>query len=134
MIGDSDFFIDLMHPRSARHEAAVTKARDLDKSGVRIAMTAVTRFELAAGVERFVKPDAEREKIKALLAAHTTYDLDGRAADLAGTIYGSLQLKGTVIGVADCLIAAIALASGEELLTRNRKEFGRIEGLTVISY
>ncbi len=83
MIGDSDFFTDLMHPRSAKHEAAVAKARDMDKSGVRIAMTAVTRFELAAGVERFVKPEEERERIKALLAAHATYDLAVRRTWLA---------------------------------------------------
>jgi len=134
MIGDTDFFIDLMHPRSAKHEAAVAKARELDTLGVRIAMTAVTRFELAAGVERFVKPDAERGRIKALLAAHSTYELDGNAADLAGSIYGSLQSKGITVGVADCLIAATALASGQELLTRNRKDFNRIEGLSVVSY
>ncbi len=31
MIGDTDFFIDLMHPRNAKHEAAVAKAREMDR-------------------------------------------------------------------------------------------------------
>jgi len=134
MIGDTDFFIDLMHPRSKKHGDAVAKAKELDALGIGIAMTALTRFELAAGVEMFVKPEIEREKVKALLGAHATYDLDGRAADLAGAIHGSLGAKGAAIGVADSLIAAIAMSNGEELLTRNVKEFGRIEGLSIISY
>ena len=134
MIGDTDFFIDLMHPGSKKHRDAVANVNELDGLGVRIAMTALTRFELAAGVEMFVRPDAEREKVKALLDAHATYDLDGRAADLAGAIYGSLRVKGLEIGVADSLIAAITMSNGEELLTRNSREFGRIEGLSIVSY
>ena len=50
MIGDTDFFVDLMRQRSAHHARAVAKIPELESRGIRIAMTAVTRFELASGI------------------------------------------------------------------------------------
>lgn len=134
MIGDTDFFIDLMHPGRTHHRAAVEKARELEGQGVRIVMTALTRFELFAGVMQFVEPMREREKVQRLIRAYPAYSLDGPAGDRAGTILGSLRVRGVTLGTADALIAAVALENREPLLTRNRKDFSRIEGLVVEVY
>ena len=134
MIGDTDFFIDLMHPRLTQHERAVKRAGDVEGRGLRIAMTAVTRFELFSGVAQFARPNEERARILGILGSFATYPVDGPAADEAGRIYGSLRARGNPIGVADALIAAIALLQREPLITRNRKEFGQVEGLQVETY
>lgn len=134
MIADTDFFIDLMRSKRQHHEAAVRKLAVLDAGGAKIGMTAVTRFELSSGIEQFVRPDEERNRVRRLVRAYPTYPLEGAAADWAGEIYGALRAKGTAIGVADALIAAMALAIGEPLLTRNLREFARVQGLQIEGY
>jgi tRNA(fMet)-specific endonuclease VapC len=134
MIADTDFFIDIMHAKRQFHEAAVRKLEDLETGGIKIGMTAVTRFELSSGIEQFVRPDEERNRVRRLVRAYPTYSLEGGVADRAGEIYGSLRAAGTSIGVADALIAATALATGETLVTRNRKDFARVQGLRIEGY
>ncbi len=134
MIGDTDFFIDLMHEGLDRHEAAVAKGRDLEARGVRIAMTAVTRFELAAGVARLLRPEAEERRTIELLRQVRTYALDGDSADRGGALFASLSVRGRPIGMADAMIAGIALTRGESVLTRNIREFRRVEGLPLATY
>ena len=134
MIGDTDFFLDLMQTRRAHHVAAVERARELESQGVRIVMTAITRFELSAGIAQFVEPAKEREKVRRLIRAYPTYALDGPAGDHAGAIHGTLRARGMALGTADSLIAAIALENREPLLTRNRKDFSRVQGLTIETY
>lgn len=134
MIGDTDFFIDLMHPQRPRHPAALRKTRELEARGIRIVMTAITRFELAVGVGLYAEGAAERERVLTLLREHATYALDGPAADRAGALQGELRERGLTLGVADALIAGIALEHEEELLTRNEKDFSRVDRLRTVSY
>lgn len=134
MIGDTDFFIDLMHAGRPRHADALARVEDLEARGVRMAMTAVTRFELAAGVEQYARPREEQERIQALLRTYPTYPVDGASADRAGRILGALRARGVSIGAADALIAGVVLERDESLLTRNRKDFSRVEGLRLETY
>ena len=50
-------------------------------------------------------------------------------AELAGRIAGDLERIGQQIGVADTMIAAIALDSGLELVTVNTSDFQRVQQL-----
>lgn len=52
-------------------------------------------------------------------------------AIVAGEIRDDLRRKGTPIGPYDVLIAAQALARDLTLVTRNTREFGRVDGLRV---
>ncbi len=134
MIGDTDFFIDLMRRRSAHHAKAVAKVRELEARGLRIAMTAMTRFELASGIMGSLEPAREREKVLRAVESFPAYPLDGPSADRAGALYGTLRGRGAGIGPADALIAGIALENGEPLLTRNLADFRRVEGLVLETY
>ncbi len=134
MIGDTDFFVDLMRRRSAYHTRAIAKVRAVEGRGARIAMTAVTRFELASGIAGSSQPGREREKVLRAIEAFPTYPLDGPSGDRAGRIHGALRARGKGIGAADALIAGIALENREPLLTRNLSEFRRIEGLALETY
>ena len=134
MIGDTDFFVDLMRQRSAYHARAVAKARELEGRGIRIAMTAVTRFELSSGIEGSVEPAREREKVLRAIGSFPAYPLDGPSGDRAGGIHGERRARGSGIGPADAMIAGIALENREPLVTRNLADFARIEGLVLDTY
>jgi predicted nucleic acid-binding protein len=134
VIGDTDFFIDLMRRRSLHHPAAVEKVRALEARGIRIAMTAVTRFELSAGVEGSTAPERERRKVLRTVESYPTFPLDGPSADRAGRIHGSLQSRGVRIPADDAMIAGIAIENRESVLTRDTIHFRRVEGLVVEPY
>ena len=56
-------------------------------------------------------------------------------ADVAyGQLRAQLEAAGTPIGGNDMLIAAHALASGCSVVTDNEREFGRVNGLTVLNW
>jgi len=56
---------------------------------------------------------------------------DDKATDFYGTQRAILEKAGTPIGQADLLIASIALANNLTVITRNQKEFIRVQGLKV---
>lgn len=58
-------------------------------------------------------------------------DFTREDARTAGEIRHTLRRLGTPIGPYDTLIAGQALARGLTLVTRNTREFGRVEGLRV---
>lgn len=58
-------------------------------------------------------------------------DFDGVAASSAAVVRATLEARGAPIGPYDTLIAGHALALGVPLVTRSRREFGRVEGLMV---
>jgi tRNA(fMet)-specific endonuclease VapC len=49
------------------------------------------------------------------------------AAEMAGRIWGDLERIGQAIGLADPMIAAIAVTHGLELVTGNTSDFQRIQ-------
>ena len=51
-----------------------------------------------------------------------------------GEIYRTLAARGQLIGTNDLWIAATALANGFGLVTNNRDEFSRVEGLVVETF
>jgi len=57
--------------------------------------------------------------------------LDDAAAERCGEIRAALSRQGTPIGPYDLQIAAIALSNGLTVVTANRAEFSRVEGLSV---
>jgi tRNA(fMet)-specific endonuclease VapC len=58
--------------------------------------------------------------------------LDREAAARAADIRQRLARGGVSIGMADSLIAGIALVNNLPLLTRNRKRFENVEGLRLV--
>lgn len=58
-------------------------------------------------------------------------DFDYKATIEYGLIRTELEKKGTPIGPLDTLIGAHALSLGLTIVTNNKKEFERIEGLKI---
>lgn len=133
-VGDTSYFIDLMHEDRPDHSAAHEVARTHVEEGRPLYMTAMTRFELFTGSERYTEPIEERSRIQGLLDRYESLPLAPESADRAGKIHGRLAADGRTIGAIDALIAGIALEHDQRLLTRNVDEFERVQGLKVETY
>ncbi len=84
-------------------------------------------LRLAAGTRR----DALLAALDRLVASIAIAPLDAKAAQAAARIRVDLADKGTPIGSIDTLIAGIAVSTGAVLVTRNTREFARIERLEI---
>ena len=80
-------------------------------------LSVVSRAEIWAGVR-----ESEREVIDTLFLSLTTYEIDARVADLAGTFLRRYARQPT-LELADALIAATAIAHDLALATYNLAHF-----------
>lgn len=123
-VADTDVLIDFL--RGA--EPAAARVAEALEAGAALATTTITRFELMAGA----RGKRQRAAVQALLAALPALPLDTGAADRAAEVRRELESRGEDIGMADSLIAGIVLTHGAQLLTRNRRHFERVPGLSVV--
>jgi predicted nucleic acid-binding protein len=120
-VADTDVLIDFLADRGASARVADELARGV------LHTTVISRFELLTGAR---SPEQQKQSLD-LLAAIPVLPLDEAAADQAASIRRRLDQSGYSIPMADCLIAGIVLYHGGELLTRNRRHFERIPGLSL---
>jgi tRNA(fMet)-specific endonuclease VapC len=118
-IADTDVLIDFFRGTGEAERISI----ELNTGG--LCITAVTAFELWAGA----KHPQQTALIEALLAAVTILPLNDSSARRAGDIHRELEQSGAPIGMADALIAGIALDHNAILITRNLKHYKRVPGL-----
>ncbi len=99
-----------------------------------VAIPSVVVYELEVGILKSANPEARREQLYTLLAFVTLLPLGDGEARTAARIRVDLEAKGFGIGPLDTLIAGIALHHGATLVTRNLREFERVEGLRVVNW
>ena len=93
------------------------------------ALTAISVFELYAGVEGKRRLD----QIETFIRDLTILPLDVIEAALAGKIFTQLKSKGHLIGNHDILIAAVCLANGLPLYTKNVIHFSKIKDIQILT-
>ena len=125
IVADTDVLIDFL---SGHEPGASRVAAELSSSS--LATTAVSRFELLAGA----MGSGTEASVRRLLDTVRTLPLEREAADRAAEVRRTLDRKGPGIGMADSLIAGIALVHDGALLTRNRKHFARVDGLRLAGF
>lgn len=130
MIFDTTFLIDIL--RNDQH--ALEKLEEITKSGEPQHITAVSVFELFSGVVRSQKQEQEKKNVLDILNSQNVLDFDTLAGIRAGQIDGQLIRQGNMNSPQDNMIAGIALAQKEKILTRNVKDFSKIPGLQVETY
>jgi tRNA(fMet)-specific endonuclease VapC len=94
----------------------------------RLTLSVITVMEMVKGFQQVQRP----QKIAPLLtyvASEEVVDFAQPAAESAGRIWGDLERTGHSIGLADPMIAAIALVHGLELVTGNTAHYQRIQNL-----
>jgi len=94
-----------------------------------VALPAVVVYELLYGAGRAQAPRSLRRGLDALLGTVGCLPFGDAEARTAARIRLGLETAGAPIGPHDVLIAATALANRGVLVTRNKREFGRVEGL-----
>src|SRR5262249_20836773 len=93
-----------------------------------LTLSVITVMEMVKGLQKVQRP----QKIAALLAgvgAEEVLPFDQPAGDVAGRIWGDLERTGQPIGLADPMIAAVAITHGLDLVTGNTAHYQRIQGL-----
>ena len=130
MIVDTNVLVRVMQG----HERATRKLAELEGQSVRLALSAVSLFELYHSVEQVHNPVERRRQIEAVLDSKRTYPADGAVMRKAGRIDGQLTSEGRAIGMGDTVIGATALVHEEPVLTENVEHFERIDGLDIESY
>jgi tRNA(fMet)-specific endonuclease VapC len=125
IVADTDVLIDFL---AGREPAAGRVTRELESGN--LWTTVITRFEMLSGA----RGTRETRIVAELLDSMRIVPLDVSAADRAAVVRRALERKGVGIGMADSLIAGIALHVGGTLLTRNRRHFERVEGLDLARF
>jgi tRNA(fMet)-specific endonuclease VapC len=105
--------------------------RLLSTSPSEIAISAIVLFELEVGIAKSVSPRKRKAQLQEFTSLVSVLFFDRSAAESAAKIRVKLEKRGVPIGPSDILIAASALATNSTLVTHNRKEFERIEGLRI---
>ena len=123
ILADTDVLIDFL----AGVEPAKSQLIAFTEAG-RLQTTAITSFELLSGAPA----GAAGDKVRKLVSTLVVIPLDQRAAERAAYVRRTLEAQGQSIGMADSLIAGIALALDVPLFTRNRKHFERVEKLSLV--
>jgi len=127
-VADTLFCIDLMR----KDPGAIRLYEHYEHAGQRLSTTGITALELYKGA--FCSADARNfEKSQEVLRLFTVIPVDGQVYEAYGRLAAVLYRKGRSLGVFDEVIAAIALCTDQEIITRDR-HFEKVPGLGIISY
>jgi predicted nucleic acid-binding protein len=124
IILDSDVVIDFFTGNSPEAEG-VLKLISQEEA----ALTVISVFELYAGIEG----KRRLGQIETFIKDLTILPLDVIEAALAGKIYTQVKSKGQLIGTHDILIAAVCLANGLPLYTKNVTHFSKIKDVQILT-
>ncbi|MGE0871471.1 MAG: type II toxin-antitoxin system VapC family toxin [Kofleriaceae bacterium] len=94
-----------------------------------IVLCSVVRAELAFGARNSSRVAENLDRVEQFCSAFESLPFADSAADAYGEIRARLRREGRPIGGNDLMIAAIAVASGLTLITRNVGEFKRVPKL-----
>lgn len=94
-----------------------------------LALCSVVKAELLYGAYHSARVAANLQRLKTFFAPLRCLPFDDECAQAYAQLRSVLAAKGAPIGANDMLIAAIALTRKLTLVTHNRREFARIDGL-----
>lgn len=109
-------------------QAVAARATAYRRAFPRYTISSVTFMEAVRGYQK-KQATRQLQSFLAAMASEEVIAFDRPAAELAGRIAGELGRIGRPIGVADPMIAAVALLHGLELVTGNTAHYRRIQQL-----
>jgi tRNA(fMet)-specific endonuclease VapC len=99
-----------------------------------ISVPSVVIHELETGIAKSQSPETTRVPLDELLSRATVLPFGVAEARASARARAALEKSGRPIGPLDILIAGTALSHGATLVTHNVKEFGRVDGLTIVDW
>ncbi len=130
---DTSFLVDLLRERSKGSAGPATGLLDSILQEP-LAISVFVACELEAGVELARDPLSERVKVEELLAGLWVDYPDKRFPAAYGRLLAVTRRSGGAVPAMDLLIGTTAVLVDAVLVTRNRRDFERIPGLTVRAY
>lgn len=121
---DTDICIHLLN---AREPALLERFRWHSPS--ELALCSVVRAELLWGARKSGRVDDNLKRVRLFAEPLRSLAFDDDCAEHYAVIRADLAAQGTPIGPNDMLISAIAVAHQATLVTRNQREFQRVEKL-----
>ena len=112
----------------AKDATVAAHAKTYRRSFAHYTISTVTVMEIVSGFQR-TQAAARLNDFLATLPHMEILPFDQPGAELAGRIAGDLERIGQPIGVADTMIATIAIENGLELVTGNTADFQRVQQL-----
>lgn len=99
-----------------------------------IAIPAIVQYELLVGAAKSQNPETRIEQLARFFSSLTILPFGPAEASQATNARVELENGGKPIGPYDILIAATTLSVGGILVSRNTREFGRVNGLKLIDW
>lgn len=124
---ETSFLIDVLQANNGAR-SVMEEIRDETR---RPTVTPVTASELWVGA--YFGSATELEAAQALLDSLTWLDFSRDCARRAGRLQSTLAEDGSPLGIADCMIASMAMEHGERLVTRD-EDFERVPDLRLQTY
>jgi tRNA(fMet)-specific endonuclease VapC len=124
---DTSILVPLLRKEA---EALCNLRHEADK-GSRVSTTVISLCELYAGAYASQDPVKELRKVEELISRLEVLELTKEASQKYGELLNSSTIRAHPIGDFDLIIAAIALSTGDSLVSRNREHFGRVPGLVL---
>lgn len=132
---DTTVLVDLSRRAgSINHRRANDTVSSLVVSGDVLFTSRINEAEFRVGAFRANSPKNEADRIESLLSILVILEFDAVAALRYAETQSHLLDIGKPSGEADVFIAAIAIANGQRLVTRNPRHFAHIPELAIIAY
>ncbi len=122
---DTDYVADWLKGRPAAVQLLTTLRQD------GLAISDITYGEIYEGIYYGRDPKAAEQGFRQFLRRVTVLPTNRTIMRRFARLRGDLRAQGQLIGDMDLLIAATALAANLILVTRNRRHFKRIPGLSL---
>ncbi len=129
LVFDTTILIDALH----RKEAALRKIVELEETEEMMCTTQINVLELYKGAYLPTKSNEDLQKVKKLVDAFVILPINEDTYEWFAALSAKLKSRGESINDFDELIAAIAMANGAAIVSRD-SHFLRIPGLRVITY
>ena len=123
---DTDLLVAILR----RKDEARGIVDQLDAAG-RQATTSVNAFELFYGAHKSGQSEENVRQTRRILSRLLVLPLSVSTAERAGNIFATLEKKGRALDFRDAMIAGIALENGLTVVTRNKRDYSRVPGLSI---
>lgn len=120
---DTDIFSEI---RKGKNPSVIRQALAYKAIFKQYTISVITVSEIIKGWKKVNREDRVQEFVKDLEEIEVL-SLDIKAAKLSGLIHADLETRGQSIGLADILIASIAISNYLILVTNNTKHYQRIK-------
>lgn len=132
---DTTVLVDLgRRAENSEHQRVLTALRTLLSGGEGLFTSRINEAEFRVGPEMSDQRQRELDRVQRVLAGIAILEFDALSAKFYAAIKASAFKSGRPIGDCDTMIAAVCLANGQLLLTRNGRHFQHVPGLSVRGY